>query len=656
MRQTKQMREAVREAQERLDDALGIESIARDRFLQDYRFAMGDSHNEYQWPDIIIKTRNKNRPRLTINKTRLNNLLILNGMKLNRVQIKVSPVGDQATKDAAEIYEGIFRHIEYESNAQEAYDLAAFYMVHGGIGYFRVKTDYVDETAFDQSILIDQLPDPLAVVLDPSIPVGSDGSEAQWAIIFEDLPLDRAKSLYPQVENWKPDVLTTNGWLRKDYVRRAEYYRKSYKRRKLFLMPDGQRIFGDELEPELRKALEEDDTVRWRWTRDESVEWMMIVGNEVVDKTIIPGKYIPIVRMVGEETLIDGQLDRKGHTRYQIDPQRMYNYWTSSAAEAVAMQTKTPWVGPIEAIEELETYWNGANINDYLYLPYKSKDDHGNPIAPPQRMDPPPMPQAYVQGMQIASGELMAVGGQFEAELGQQGNERSGVAIHNRQRQTDVATFHFPDNKAKAIRYAAKVIMSMIPTVYDTPRVMRIMAESGEISQVQIDPQLQQAAMVREGQEVTAALNPQVGRFDVIADVGPAFATRRQEAYQACTEIITARPDLMQIIGDLVFKAADFPMSEQIAERLQNMIPPQALGKAAPPQFQQMQQMLQQQQQTIEQLLRQLHEHQVDKNIDSYRAETDRIKTVKDLPPPVAAAIIQPIVENAGTAPKEGNR
>ncbi len=369
-----------------------------------------------------------------------------------------------------------------------------------------------------------------------------------------------------------------------------------------------------------------------------------------------PGKYIPIVRVIGEETVIDGRLDRKGHTRALKDPQRTYNYWTSAAVEFVALQSKTPYIAPVEAISGLEVYWESANRDNLALLPYNGMDDTGRPIAPPARQQPPTFAPAYLQGMQVAGQELQAVSGQYESQMGEKSNERTGIAIQERQRKGDNATYHYIDHQAVAIRFTGRILIDLIPKIYDTKRIIRIVEENGDQKQIQLDPGAQQAYQAQQQQqnsEVQAIFNPSVGEYDVISEVGPAFATKREEAFNALTQIATQSPEIMQIAGDLIMKAADFPMAEELAERLKNMVPPQALG-GPPPIVAELQQKLAGLQKALESMTENLAEEkqkrtsvEQQKAIDVYKAETTRMEALKDIDPAVLAPLVHKLVMEA---------
>jgi hypothetical protein len=652
------------EARHRFQRISDWEGTFRTQFVDDIRFAHGDSDNHWQWPDAMFSDRDAaQRPSLTVNKVRQHCLQVVNDAKQNKPQIRITPVSDEATKASADVFEGVVRHIEYMSNASVAYDTATEHQVQGGIGWWRINTAIEDDNGFDKGLRIQRVRDALSVWADPDIQE-VDGSDMRFAFIVDDVAREMFQAKYPEYADRVPQAsfagpVIVGGWLDEDHVRVAEYFRLSEREDVLHLMPDGSTIRESEVQGgqtmrDLRMI-----SLRRRHMMSNEVEWFKIVGGEIVDRDVWPGKYIPLVRVVGEEAVIEGRLERKGHVRALKDPQRIYNYWTSSGVEAVALQSKTPYVAAAESIEAFQGYWDTANTVNHSVLPYNARDDQGSPLPPPARQDPPQMPQAYIQGMQIAQSEMMMASGQYAPNMGQPSpNEISGKAIQARQRQGDTATYHFIDNLAIAIRFTGRILLDLIPKVYDTPRVMHILALDGSVGRVQLDPQqpqaLQQVAnqspqAAQQGSagplpptpleqisaQITRIFNPNVGRYEVQADVGPAYATKRQQAYDAFVQIVATAPQVMQIAGDLLFKAADFPMAEELAERLQRLVPPQALGQGPSPAEQAMQQQLQGAQAHVALLGERLAVAEMklkardeQKDIDAYEAVTDRMGTL----------------------------
>jgi Phage P22-like portal protein len=636
-------RSLIDEAKKRYDRALTYTADARKLILDDLKFANADSDNGYQWPNDIKKNRDVDaRPSLTINQVRQHNLQIINDAKKNKPGIVFRPTGNGATYESAQALNALVRHIEYRSQATVAYDTATSFQVDCGLGWLRVVTGYKDSVSFNQEILIKRVIDPLSILMDPDAQE-ADRSDALFCFIFEDLNRSEAEKKYPKYKHLMGTAAlgSDDGWLGPDKVRICEYYRKVEETDTLYARTDPQSgklqlIKGSLLPASLRAELDKDESVRKRDTTKPVIEWYLIIGNTPAESDIFPGEYIPVVPVIGQEVIIDGRYDCKGHTRNLKDPQRMYNYWCSAGVEQVALQSKTPFIASAEAIEEYEDMWNTANRANYSVLIYNGISDDGTPIAPPQRAPMPTLAPAYLQGMQQSHQELMFVSGQYQAEMGAPSNERSGKAINQRQRQGDTATYHFIDNLAIAIRHVGRIILGLIPIIYDTQQLINVLAEDGVSYEVMIDPAAKQAWQGEQlknklvGQRV---LNPKVGEYDVQADIGPSFGTKREEAFDALTLILTQAPQLTSICGDLLLKAGDFYLGDEAADRLRRMVPPQALGQGPSQQEQMLMQQLQAAKTLIAKLMQGGAEDKLKilgkdqmRDIDAYKAETDRLK------------------------------
>ncbi len=661
----------IARAKARFDRAMQWEGEFLTAAADDIKFVVGDGTNNYQWPALMRESRLRDkRPCLTMNKVHQHWLSVVNDGKQNKPSVTIHPTSEDASYLAAQAFEKVIRHIEYISNAQAAYDKASEYQVACGVGYWRVTNEYGHDNSFDQQIFIRPVPDATQVLLDPMIKE-SDGSDAKFGIVYTEMAKADFIRAYPDHEDAMRDsaIGQGGGWLGDDKVRVAEYYEVREIKDTLYAImgPNGVPKYlqrSDMTPEEIESVKDRADEYPRRSIKRREVWKYLIAGNTVLDKGIVPCKYIPIVRVIGEEMIVDGKLERKGLVRYMIDAQRMYNYNTSAQVEAIALQTKVPFVAPLGAIDGLEQYWNTANTVNHSVLPYNSADENGNPIPAPTRSQPPSSGDGYTTGMQAAAEEMRMTSGQYDAMVGAPSNETAGVAIQQRQRQGDRATYHFIDGLSKAIRFTGKILIDMIPRVLDTKRLISIMEDDGTKTRVMIDNNAQQATVeMKTAQgEVTLILNPSIGEYDVTSDVGPSYQTQREQAFDAMQSILATNPALTQVIGDLFFKAADFPMADEMAERMQRWIPPSITGQAPSPQEQQMQQQMQQMQMQLQKmqaealqkdeeihslrmrgtvdlmkvsdarvnqhLERELEARQ--KAIDEYRAETDRLKVLSD--------------------------
>ena len=662
------MGDVLEEARIRFRACAEWEATFRKKFVEDIKFADADSYNGHQWPDDIRRTRDlSDKPCLTLNVVRQHNLKIINDMRKAKESARILGMGNGATQESANVMKQIIRHIEYISKAQRnAYTPARNFQVKGGIGWWRLVTDYESNDSFDQEIYIEGIPDPLCVYMDPDCQK-SDCSDGRYAFVFSFLPKELITALVPdypwQLGAPRMPIGIAPGesfFIEKDHWLVCEYFRKVPRAdRLLSFMMNGQRVTVREslMPKEAVSRILDDDKVMTRNIVDQVVEWRLIVGDEIVDETIWPGQYIPLIRCIGEEVIIEGILDRKGHTRALTDAQRMFNYNASASVEYGALQTKAPWVAAARSIEGLESMWNTANTENHSVLIWNHVDDDNpeQPIPPPARTDPPATSPAFEQGMQAAFQQMMMTSGQYQNQQGAMGNERTGQAIDKRLQEGESATYHFIDNYEDALVYTYQQIIDLIPKIYDTMRIKHILADDGIEMEVQIDPTAAQAYLAQQDQSgnvIRRILNPQMGKYDVAASVGPSVTSKREETVDQLTTILSEAPALTAIIGDILVRNMDFDDAQEASMRLRRLVPPQALGQGPSQNEQALQQQVQQlqaaltraMQQSGRDALRLIGKDQM-RDIDVYEAETDRIKALAPMLPMDQEGLMQ-LIQN----------
>lgn len=680
--QSKEKQDIAARAKKRFETGTSFEQDFRSKFNGDMTFMYADSDNQDQWPDAVKTARAADlRPMLTLNKTQVHVNHVVNEVRENQPRISIHPTNTQANYEAAKVFDGMVRHIENASGAEALYEEAMLTLVAGGVGYWRVTTQYESENTFDQVIRLLRVADPLSVVIDPYCR-RPDCADARWAVLYEDLPNDQFDAEYPGTAR---DASFEGERLSDGFTRVMEFFERDEGWEWLYEMGTGtarpyyvrKSVNGEEAVRVAHDAWQmsqetEDGSVRRRKVTVSTISWYKIANGRVLETTAWAGKYIPVIRVSANERVTDGKLTRKGLVRFIKDAQRMYNYNASANVEFGALQSKTPYVGPVEAFEGLENYWRSANTQNHAYLPYNGVDDIGNPITAPQRQQPPTAAPVYAQGMADAERQMMMTTGQYESTFSEQSNEISGKAINERKSQGNRATFHYISRLALGIAHTGRVLVDLIPKIYDTKRVVRIIGEDQEEQEITIDPTAQQAVQDQQENtaedEVSTVFNPSVGEYDVIAVVGPNYQTRRQEAFDSMTQVLTGNGALMQVIGDLWMTQADFPLADKLAERIRNWIPPNILNGGPTEQEQQMQMQMQQLQQVNQQLTQQLTEkmealklekqridmdylnhaalrvdNDNEQRTSAYKAETERLKA---LGPGVPAEMLAPIITN----------
>lgn len=562
------------EAQERLKIAEEAESENRINGIEALNFLNGE-----QWDaDIANNRKIDNRPALTINHTNTFCQKLKNTLRQQRPRIKVHPTGGGARVEDANAISGLIRHVEQNSNASVAYDTGVERAVDVGWGYWRINGEYINERSFEQELKILPIRNSFTVYMDPAA-VMPAGEDQMWCIITQLMTRREYRRQHPKEPNveWQasaPGDMTLD-WENKEQIRLAEYYRIHEVADTLYLMNDGQTVFKSELpDPVSMQA------AGWTFALDlrgkpisrrsarRQVEWYRLNGRRVVDSRVIPGRFIPVIRCEGNVLDINGRVHRKGMVKDMMDPARMFNYWRTAQTERYALAPKAPWVaaeGQIDGHPE----WHDANRKSYSVLVYKpvAGPDAVTPLPPPIRQNPAQIEVGMTEAAAGAQQDLMAVGGMPMENPEIQARIVSGNKhLQRRQGMQDLVHYQYYDKQTLAIMWTGIVLLELFPFYYDTKRMQRIIGEDGMPSMVTINDE--------QGGEDTAVYriknNLEAGRYDVVMDTGPGYATKREEGTEAVLGLLgtpLAEP-IVKTGADIVVRNMDFAGADELADRL----------------------------------------------------------------------------------------
>ena len=610
------VRKKVRDSYERFERAEDQERDMRNDALDDIKFSLG---GDEQWdPEVLEERDEEGRPHLTNNKLPAFINQVCNNQRQNRPAVITSPVDGGADEATSAVLQGLVRHIEYRSDADSSYDTATEFAVRGGFGYIRILTEYSDEMSFDQEIRIQRVDNPFSVYMDPAA-CQPDRSDAQWCQVGawyhkDDYKRMFGKSDLAQETDWDSLGDSCPSWLEDERCRVIEEFVKEYDRVKIFLGNDKNSYKEEDVKKFLKKGgviVHKNGEPVWRWTQLPRVMWKKMNGIEVLEEQVWPGTIIPVVAVMGKELNVDGKRRVEGMIRQARDPQRMVNFYATALAEAIALAPKSPWLVPIGGDEGLEKEYAEVNQRNLSVLHYRAWDAQGKELPRPAREVVEPAIQAINHAYLNSGEDLKAALGMFDPSLGNRDAAQSGVAIRTLQTQGDIANFHFADNLHKSIRQVGRILIDLIPKIYDTERVVRIIGTDDEPRQVTVNSQAPPAGNpIDEKSGIAQIYDLKTGKYDVTVKAGPSFQSRRQEEAAFMLEVLRTNPQLMNTIGDLVFKMQDSPGAKEISDRLHKMLPPQLQqqdgdgSQQVPPQLKAM---LDQQSQAIEVLTQHLH-------------------------------------------------
>jgi hypothetical protein len=556
------LKEFLALAHERFRKSAEASAEVRKDALEDLKFSVGQNH----WPQDIEKRRQEEgKPTVTVNRLDQHIKLVGNEQRQQRPALKVNPVGDGATKDTAEVLQGVIRHIEVNSDAEVAYDESHDGMLRKGFDYLRVLTEFVDEESesnLDQEITIDYIKDGFRVYFDPTCNK-HDYSDAGYAFVVEIMTPAAYRDKYPDSELATLGDFTSTGdadpdWANSEDVRVAEYFyvEKEYKT----VTAKG----GRQKKVTRRK-----------------VKWAKINAVEILEETEWAGKWIPIIPVLGTDKIIDGKRYLAGLVRNAKGAQRSYNYGISSAWEVAGIAPKAPYIADYRTVAAFATMWEQANRRNLSVLYYDSTPEahQGEPLPPPQRNAVAPDLAAYAALIKQADYDLKASLGMFDPSLGQNKADQSGRAIQSLQKQGDLATLNYADNLSRSMRHLGRILVDLIPKVYDVARVMRIIQPDGSVDHVGVfngeasGMSADEARQLPELAKVKKIYDLGVGSYDVTVSVGPSFQTKRQEAVATQLELLSSVPAVQTAAPDIVIRNMDIPNADAIADRIKKLLP-----------------------------------------------------------------------------------
>lgn len=681
----KKKEDFLKKVRRRLQESVEFDEENRREAILDLQFRNGD-----QWINGEKERRNKKgRPALTFNTLPRMIDQVVGELRQNRPRIKIRPVDSDGGPQLAQVYEGKVRNISYLSRSETIFDMAAESAVSCGYGGWRVITKYADDESFNQEIRLELVKNPFSIYLDPNAkdPTFIDGD---YGFIIDKMSQEGFKRKYPNV-----DIPTSVGmsvgeglkdshWYEKDVITVAEYFEKEFDNHTLCQMSDGTFLKKDEANQAIKdnaaamveyqkhvemftanptmgmisfspQPVEELSIEREREVESFKIKHYVLTGADIIEgPNDWAGSFVPIIPVFGKELNIEGKRHVRGIVRFARDACRMNNYWQTTALERIALEPKAPFVGTAKQFDGHEDEWADANTENYAFLIYNS-----DPEAPgaPQRNYPGGVPAAIFAEIARAEQNIMSTTGMTEAALGMPSNERSGKAVTARRQGTDVGNFAYMDNLVRAIGHTGRILVDLIPKIYDTERDVRLRSIDDSEQFVPVNTTVGEAARKvsqnperykvsqEELQQHLMQYGPDMpynhldkGKFDVVVDTGPSYTTARVEAVDSIIKLMQTAPSTSQASMDVLTRNMDFPGAEELSERFRKMLPPGLAtpreGDAPPPppppnpQQQQMQMQAQQAQMQMQVEMQKLavEEKKMFVEMEKVRAELHRVQ------------------------------
>lgn len=503
------------------------------------QFLAGD-----QWPEGIQRDRNKTeRPCLTLDHLNQYVRHVVNSGLMQSRDVRVLAMSGDADDKVAEILAGMIRQITQTSTAKVAYETGLRHACQTGFGYWRVKVQQIPQTQLEE-ITVRKIKDPRMVLMDPFTEY-PDGRDAEYVFVLTKLTSKEFEASYPghpEAKSWHSmDSSQMLPWIGEGSMVIAEYYYRD---------------------------------------QDGTLKWAILTPDAVLKEGVHHGTLLPIVRVVGEEYEVDGRERKRGLINPSaMDAQRAYNYASSAFIEAVALAPLAPFIAAEGQIDQYKKEWSEAHRVPRAVLPYKPVSLGGQPVPPPQRSEPAGIPAGWQGMMTNLIGDIQMIMGLAQPSVMGTGGSpvQSGAGINAQQEPGEINAFHYHEHWHLAIEQTGRVILAMIPHVYTEAQAVKIVGDDGAAQTAMLNPAQKHTWLEKRDaydKVLSAAYNPNIGRYDVAIATGPSSASKKMEANKLLMTVVNAHPDIMKVAGDLVVGSFDMAGADVLAKRLKALLPP----------------------------------------------------------------------------------
>lgn len=595
-----------------------------------------------QWDADIVRDRGDSRPCLTIDQIGEPYRQLVGQQRQAKPAIQINPVDNGADIDTAEVFQGLIRHIEVTGGAKAARDEAFKGIVGPGWSYYRIITDYDYDQSdvkpgedgtlppylLDQCIKYQAIENPFTVFRDPACPL-HEPEKARFCFIVEDVPTEEFKRKWPNAAATSAEAFAASGltlpeWYPENSVRVADYfYVEESKGQHVVLLQDGRVVPAEFAPPNV-------PVIARRFLTKRVVKLAKITGAEILEGNEVgegekptegrkwEGSYIPVIPMYGESIVVNGKRTLRGIVRPARDAQRSYNYQVSELVYELALSPKSKIIMAEGQDEGYEDMYKNAPTTAFPALKYVPKAFGGELLPPPQVAH-------FTDATKIQA--LTVAINQFKADLrstlsfydpsdpSRKNADQSGKAILARQQSMDAGSVNYKDNFGQALLYEGKVLLDLIPKIYNRPgRILRIVGLEDETQTEEVvygQPRKSKNNKAKRG--VAGIFQWGAARFDVTVSIGASYTTRRQEAADWQLELMKVLPPQMAAaMAPITVRNMDGPGNREIADRLDRTLPPQIKGddgEADPQAMQAQLAQMQQKQQQDGQVIQMLQEH-----------------------------------------------
>tara|TARA_R110000796_G_scaffold195111_1_gene311625 strand:+ start:3817 stop:5913 length:2097 start_codon:yes stop_codon:yes gene_type:complete len=531
-----------------------------DRFLLD---------KDGQWEESVARSLDaQKRPRYTFDQVTPVIENIMADIEDMEFGSNVKPAGGDATKELAKTYEGMVRSIESDSDATAIYRNACRRLIRRGFDAWIVKAKFKNEWSFDQSLVVEAIPNAINRVWTSNTSSKADSSDSDVAYVLTSVTPEAYKEQFPEgnaisiddadlgehFEQYRPEVIIF-----------GEKYYKKETMREVCQLSNGEIVEKDE---NFQKVVDEYKAQGVTVVREKKVKDFKIYhrffdgGGMLSEERETVFKTLPIVTVYGNYELLgeNSKITYSGITLKEMDYQRVFNYAKSREIEEGALAPRKKLVMTKKMAKGNEEQLAALNVSadPVLFVTPDPEWTAGVQEIGGAQVNPnlANLANDMAMGMQVTGGTNNAMNGQYAGRM-------SEDALRMQIDRGTGATRKWVNALAHGIKRTCEILVQTIPPVYDTKQQFMILGQDGAEEMITLNDEVydtQTQKMVRVN-----TLNK--GEYRVTCAAGPAFANKMEAGLAAMLQYAAIDPSIVNTGGDLMLKSIDAPLMDEMAAR-----------------------------------------------------------------------------------------
>lgn len=526
-----------------------------DRYNEFRRFVFESSLKE----DEITLLASLSRPQLEFNILEAYISRLMGEFSKQEPDIEVR-ADDETNADpmTIKVVEQHLRHTLTDANNQHTRYEVYKDLLSGGFSSLKVTTDYAKPMSFNQVINIERVYDPTLCGYDQ---LSRFSHKGDGRYCFELFPKSKEDFMdeFPDVSvdslNFKRDFSGFNWSYLNDSTPTlivADYYEKKKKNVKIVQLRDQRVMTLKEYEKMLAEwgdlAAPPAIMGKPRTTQIDKITRYRCIENQVIQVDDTDFTFLPLIFVDGNSVMI--KTPKNGNVRQVTRPyvyhakgaQRLKNYAGIALANEIENTIQHKFMVAKEALpkeeEFLQAYKDVQKASVVVYNSvYENNPDQpiNMPIREIQRV---PAPPEIFQGFTGSDSLIQNILGSYDASLGINNNQLSGVALVEAATQSNAAAMPYIVGYLQGYQRAAQIYVDLMPKYYTTPRTLPVMDEEGKKSYIKINQQ--------DGMDIFYDSNS----LNVVVTAGASFQVQKSRTIMMVKEMMGMSPLFAQFISE----------------------------------------------------------------------------------------------------------